>query len=258
MFITRIHPLNGKIHKPGPCLGWNRILKMHKGNDNGHLRDRLAFLVAVLALVVVGLFGSAPASAETTTTIHAKPVAQVVSEGPSVVALARPVITLKPKQNLTFTAVAKPKPKPRVKPIATPAVSNRVTATTNVNNRSTISYAPAPSAGRAAQVLAIAASLAGIYYIYGGTTTAGFDCSGFTQYVYRKVGVSLPRVAEDQRRFARPVSSPRPGDLVFFGIPAGHVGIYAGNHKMWDSPRTGKAIALREIWSSNVTYGRVL
>lgn len=106
-------------------------------------------------------------------------------------------------------------------------------------------------------ILDIAASLAGIYYVYGGTTTAGFDCSGFTQYVYAKVGIHIPRVAEDQRRAARPVSKPALGDLVFFGIPSGHVGIYAGNGMMWDSPRTGKAIALREIYTGSgyVTYG---
>jgi cell wall-associated NlpC family hydrolase len=105
-------------------------------------------------------------------------------------------------------------------------------------------------------VLSIAASLAGIYYIYGGTTTAGFDCSGFTQYVFRKVGIHLPRTAEQQRQAVRAVSSPRPGDLVFAGSPAYHVGIYAGNHQMWDSPRTGKTSGKHTIWASSVTYGR--
>ena len=52
------------------------------------------------------------------------------------------------------------------------------------------------------------------------------------------------------------MSNPQPGDLVFFGSPAYHVGIYAGNGMMWDSPRSGKAVALRSIWSSSVTYGR--
>jgi len=106
-------------------------------------------------------------------------------------------------------------------------------------------------------VLGIAASLAGIYYIYGGTTTAGFDCSGFTQYVFGKVGISLPRTAEQQRQFTTPVTNPQPGDLVFFGAPASHMGIYAGNGMMWDSPRTGRAVSLRSIYSSTVTYGRV-
>jgi cell wall-associated NlpC family hydrolase len=111
-----------------------------------------------------------------------------------------------------------------------------------------------PAAGG---VLAIAAQYEGLMYKYGGTSpSTGFDCSGFTQFVFRKVGISLPRTAEAQRQAATRVSNPQPGDLVFFGSPAYHVGIYAGNGMMWDSPSSGKAIALRSIWSSNVTYGR--
>ena len=52
------------------------------------------------------------------------------------------------------------------------------------------------------------------------------------------------------------MSNPQPGDLVFFGAPAFHVGIYAGNGTMWDSPRTGKSTGQHSIWSSNVSYGR--
>ena len=55
---------------------------------------------------------------------------------------------------------------------------------------------------------------------------------------------------------AQRVSSPQPGDLVFFGYPAYHVGIYAGGGMMYDSPTTGKTTGLHQIWSSNVTYGR--
>jgi len=104
--------------------------------------------------------------------------------------------------------------------------------------------------------LAIAASLSGIPYVYGGSTPAGFDCSGFTMYIFAKVGISLPRTAAGQQAAATPVSNPQPGDLVFFGYPAYHVGIYAGNGMMYDSPRTGLSSGLRAIWSSSATYGR--
>jgi cell wall-associated NlpC family hydrolase len=110
-----------------------------------------------------------------------------------------------------------------------------------------------PSSGG---LLDVAASLAGIDYVYGGTTTAGFDCSGFTQYVFGKRGISLPRTAEAQRQAATPVSNPQPGDLVFMGSPAHHVGIYAGSGMMWDSPRTGQAVTKRSIYSSSATFGR--
>ncbi|HEY5471923.1 MAG TPA: C40 family peptidase [Candidatus Limnocylindrales bacterium] len=141
---------------------------------------------------------------------------------------------------ISFRGVAKPKPVP-------------VRITTDRASRSATRVAlPQTAPG----VLGIAASLAGIYYSYGGTTTAGFDCSGYTQYVFGKLGVSLPRTAEAQRQAATPVSNPQPGDLIFFGAPAHHVGIYAGNGKMWDSPETGSSVGLHSARTGG-TYGRV-
>ena len=149
-----------------------------------------------------------------------------------------------------FKATAKPKPKPR--PAMTPPRAPQ--AASRSVERAPLPVSTKPATGG---VLGIAASLAGIMYYYGGTSPdTGFDCSGFTQYVFKQVGISLPRTAEQQRQYVTPVSDPQPGDLVFFGAPAYHMGIYAGNGKMWDSPRSGKAVALRDIWSSNVTYGR--
>lgn len=114
----------------------------------------------------------------------------------------------------------------------------------------------ANSSRRISATLAVAAGLSGIPYRWGGTTTSGFDCSGFTQHVFRKVGVNLPRTAAQQQRAVRTVTEPRPGDLVFFGAPAHHVGIYAGDGRMYDSPRTGRTTGLHRIWSSRVSYGR--
>jgi len=181
---------------------------------------------------------------------------------PSALAVAAPTAAQAPLAPQTFghigfTGVVKPKPKPKPKPVvvkrAVVAVSRSITrAPISATSTATQKAPAAASSG----VLGIAASLAGIYYIYGGTTTAGFDCSGYTQYVFGKLGVNLPRTAEAQRQAATPVSNPQTGDLVFFGSPAYHVGIYAGNGTMWDSPHTGAAIALRQIWSSTATYGR--
>ncbi|GAA2737389.1 hypothetical protein GCM10009867_24340 [Pedococcus aerophilus] len=166
-----------------------------------------------------------------------------------------------------FTATAKPKPKPKPRPVVVPVAETRETREApGTASRSTQRQAPAKAAAEPAAktsskpaaggVLGIAAQYAGIMYVYGGTTPAGFDCSGFTSYVFRQVGINLPRTAEQQRQAVTPVSNPQPGDLVFMGSPAYHVGIYAGNGKMWDSPRTGKAVALRDIWSSSATFGR--
>ena len=100
--------------------------------------------------------------------------------------------------------------------------------------------APAPVRAQSASGIAgIAQSLFGVPYVYGGTSTSGFDCSGYTQYVYRRAGVSIPRTASAQQRAASRVSSPRPGDLVFFGYPAYHVGIYLGPGRLADAQRPG-------------------
>lgn len=86
------------------------------------------------------------------------------------------------------------------------------------------------------QILATANGQLGVSYRYGGTTPAGFDCSGFVQYVFRKNGISLPRTSYDQFKAGKSIakSELKPGDLVFFntyGSGASHVGIYAGNAK---------------------------
>jgi cell wall-associated NlpC family hydrolase len=155
--------------------------------------------------------------------------------------------------DIGFSGVAKPKPKPVAAPVARRAT---ITSSRSASRVPVSQSAPVP-APRSAGVIGIAASLAGIPYVYGGTTTSGFDCSGFTKYVFARAGIaSLPRTAEQQRQATTPVSTPAIGDLVFFGAPAYHVGIYAGNGKMWDSPRTGMSVALRSIFSG-ATYGRV-
>lgn len=93
--------------------------------------------------------------------------------------------------------------------------------------------APAPQAAPAvpagnSSVVSIARAYAGSRYVYGGSTPAGFDCSGFTSFVYAQVGISLPRSSGAQLSSGYRVSAAqaRPGDLVWW---PGHVGIYTGN-----------------------------
>ena len=117
--------------------------------------------------------------------------------------------------------------------------------------------APAPSSSNASGVIAIAKQYIGTPYVYGGSTPSGFDCSGFTQYVFAKAGKSLPRVTTAQQAAATPVSNPQPGDLVFFGSPSYHMGIYLGDGMMIDAPRTGSSVSIRPVFDGVSGYGRV-
>ncbi len=117
-------------------------------------------------------------------------------------------------------------------------------------------------AARSSRVLRKGRSLQGVPYRHGGSTPRGFDCSGFTSYVYRSVGVRLPRRASQQAHRAHRVSAgnARAGDLVFFRNNGRvyHVGIYAGKNRVLHSPRPGKRVQTVRIWTRNVSFGRVL
>ena len=89
----------------------------------------------------------------------------------------------------------------------------------------------------------------GTPYVWGGTSPSGFDCSGFTQYVFRNAaGVNLPRTTYDQINVGVPVSynNLQPGDLVF--PHTGHVGIYVGNGQMIHAPSTGDVIKVSSVY----------
>lgn len=80
----------------------------------------------------------------------------------------------------------------------------------------------------------------GVPYRFGGTSTKGFDCSGYTQLVFRSHGITLPRTADMQYKLGRPINKKdlRKGDLVFFSTyepGPSHVGIYDGNGKFWNA-----------------------
>ncbi|WP_112241249.1 C40 family peptidase [Kribbella monticola] len=112
-----------------------------------------------------------------------------------------------------------------------------------------------------ARVLREAAKLKGTPYRYGGTTTRGLDCSGYTGLVYKRAGKKLPRTSRQQYSATRHLSrkAAKPGDLVFFKSGGGsvyHVGIYAGGNMLWHASKPGRPVAKAKIWSSNVAFGR--
>jgi peptidoglycan DL-endopeptidase CwlO len=109
--------------------------------------------------------------------------------------------------------------------------------------------APPADASRGAQVVAIAMRYLGVPYKWGGASpSTGFDCSGFTMYVFAQIGVSLPHYAAAQYQLGRPVSKSAlaPGDLVFFrGL--GHMGMYIGGGNFIHSPRTGDVVKISSL-----------
>ena len=122
-----------------------------------------------------------------------------------------------------------------------------------------------PAPGRLPDGLSPAIDIAqrylGVPYVWGGESPSGFDCSGLLQYVYNQLGVKLPRVAADQARAGQPVASladARPGDLIAFGEPVDHIGIYAGNNLMVVAPKTGDVVKVQEIYREPSAIRRVL
>lgn len=156
---------------------------------------------------------------------------------------------------LTTPAAALPAPAITTASVAT-------AAPVAIAERKTKTSRSARFAARARKVMRVGRSLKGTPYRYGGSTPRGFDCSGFTMYVYRKAGVRLTHSATAQMHKARRIKKQnvRRGDLVFFrsGSRAYHVGIYAGKGRVMHSPRPGKTVRVDKIWTSRVTYGRVL
>lgn len=119
----------------------------------------------------------------------------------------------------------------------------------------TSTSASALSKPKATKIVKKAAALKGSPYRWGGTKPSGFDCSGYTQYVYKKaIGKKLPRIAGDQAKKGKAVkkNKKRRGDLVFFmrGSYVYHVGIYAGKGKIWHASRPGKPVKKEKIWTS--------
>ncbi|MEU3959791.1 C40 family peptidase [Streptomyces buecherae] len=123
-------------------------------------------------------------------------------------------------------------------------------------------WAPeAVAASPGMDALRVAASKKGTPYKWGASGPHHFDCSGLTQYAFKRAGKKLPRTAAGQYNQAKkvPTATRTRGDLVFFrsGQSVYHVGIYAGHGRIWHAPKTGTVVRLERIWSRNVSYGRV-
>ncbi|HET8931751.1 MAG TPA: NlpC/P60 family protein [Acidimicrobiales bacterium] len=118
---------------------------------------------------------------------------------------------------------------------------------------------PASADPRTATALQFMIAQIGKPYLWGGTGPNSYDCSGLMLRGFQAAGISsMPRVSQGQQVWATPIDAKdaQPGDLVFFGTPAYHVGIYIGGGLMIDAPYTGARVRVDPIWPSVSGYGR--
>lgn len=105
--------------------------------------------------------------------------------------------------------------------------------------------------GRAGIAIRFALKQIGDRYVFGAAGMLYWDCSGLTMRAYQAAGVSLPHSAAAQANYGRwvPLNALKPGDLVFFGSPISHNGIYLGGGRMVDAPHTGARVRVESFSS---------
>ena len=148
-------------------------------------------------------------------------------------------------------------------PVATTRAAVDTPAASRSQERSEIApaaAAPAPAPlGASSSIVATAMQYVGSPYVYGGTSPAGFDCSGFTQYVFGLHGISLPRTSQAQAGAGVevPMSQAQPGDLVIMR-GGGHVAIYLGGGQIVHAgtPASGVNVSTTS-WDPGARFIRV-
>lgn len=133
--------------------------------------------------------------------------------------------------------------------IASRLLSDTEQATSRSSDEIRVTEGVTESSSQGTEIANKALSYLGSPYVYGGTTTAGFDCSGFTQYIYSKFGISIGRSSSSQGGYGTAVSKSEleEGDLLLFGSPINHVGIYIGEGKMVHAANATRGVVIDTI-----------
>jgi peptidoglycan DL-endopeptidase CwlO len=220
---------------------------------------RRTVVVAASSGLLVTMFGS-PAGAATAGTAGSLPsvdTESLTASARAVLATA-PVVTspVDAEWSSDAPAVTAVAPAPVTRAAAAKAARSAARAAAPASVvRAAVANNPAPQSVAGNAVLEIAARYVGTPYVYGGSTPAGFDCSGFVAYVYAQLGISLPHSDTGIKASGTIISraDAQPGDLIW---SPGHISIYAGGNDQIDSPRPGKSVQFRSIWQSAPVFVR--
>ncbi|WP_058234784.1 C40 family peptidase [Devriesea agamarum] len=236
---------------------------MTKGSTNTHRREMRAVTPATTigrnvagATVAAGLLltGSNIAIADEAPNIQAAPSGQAVLQVPAAPAVQLPAVT--EQQDAAVAGISDDADDAGLS-IAKTKVKKSVRS---ANYRAQGSSDDSGSAGNqvvaGSSIISTARNGIGVRYVWGGSSTSGWDCSGFTAWVYAQHGISLPHSASAQAAMGRHISKSeaRPGDLVY---KPGHIGIYAGNGMIIDAGNSIKDTSERKLWSGNWSYIRI-
>jgi len=133
----------------------------------------------------------------------------------------------------------------------------RASQASSANRGRVLPFDPAALGAPHPEVVPVAKRYLGVRYVWGGTTPAGFDCSGLMQYSYAEIGISIPRTSRTQFRAGAYIPPDRldllePGDMVFFGYGGDpdqvhHVGMYVGGGDFLHAPATGDVVRITSL-----------
>ncbi|OIJ26614.1 C40 family peptidase [Nocardioides luteus] len=237
------------------------IVRTIAGSLSGHGklagRITLAGGIAAGALVAVPAANAAPVSHETTT-VESTVEAATVVEAPTLEVSATPAAMLTDiKQLETAVEVQQRKAAAALRAAEAKrkaAIAAKKAAEAKKKAEAEARAYAASRQGKIDRAISVASQQIGDPYVWGATGPSAFDCSGLTQYAFAAAGIELPRVSRDQAAALPTIPNDQiqRGDLMFFGSPVYHVGIFLrwenGQAIMLHAPKPGASVREEAAW----------